>query len=515
MQKSEKASIRTPGRVFARSAPIATLFLALGGCASLQPEPLTDVELTQQSRADRAAARANVEPITQALTLPEAQARALKYNLDRRVRLMEEALALRQTDLSRLDMLPKLIAQAGYTSRDRDRITSSVDLATGQVAPSRYLSQENSHTLSEFGVSWSLLDFGLGYYNARQASDRFLIASERRRRAMHLLMQDVRVAFWRAASAQKLETRLRQTVAEAEKALADARRAEAGRIRNPIDGLRYQRQLLENLRLLESITQELSAAQVDLAQLINAPMGTVLRVVEPSGNALPGGEVLMLPVESLEEAALMANADVREQYYNARIARVEARRTLLRLFPNVTFNYGTNYDTDRFQVNNQWNEAGIQLSFNVLNVFTANRQLAFAEAGIALADQRRVAAQMAVIAQVHLARLQLGNALRQYERAGQIYQTDQRLADFTLAREQAQLQSPLDRVSAQTAAILSELRRYQALAQAQAADARLEATLGVEPAIGSVSETSLKELVQQLSNAPRWTGRVAPASKAK
>ncbi len=515
MNKSHNTSIRASGRLLTRAAPAAALFLALGGCASMQPEPLSEVDLTRQSQADRAAARAAVEPITKALTLPEAQARALKYNLDRRVRLMEEALALKQIDLTRLDMLPKLVAQAGYMSRDRDRITSSVDLATGQVAPSRYLSQENSHTLSEFGVSWSLLDFGLGYYNVRQQGDRFLIASERRRRAMHLLMQDVRVAFWRAASAQKLELRLRQTVAEAEKALADARRAEASRIRNPIDGLRYQRQLLENLRLLESITQELSAAQVDLAQLINAPLGTALRVVEPAASALPGAEVLMLPVESLEEVALLANADLREQHYNARIARVEARRTFLRLFPNVTFNYGTNYDTDRFQVNNQWNEAGIQLSFNVLNLLTANRQLGFAEAGIALADQRRVAAHMAVIAQVHLARLQLGNALRQYERAGQIFETDQRLAEFTLAREQAQLQSPLERVSAQTAAILSELRRYQALAQAQAADARLEATLGVEPAIGSVSETSLNDLVQQLSSAPRWTGRVAPASKQK
>jgi len=504
---------RVPGRL--SRALVGAVALALGGCAFVQPQVMSDVEIGEQARLDRVAGQASVEPVKGPLTLAEAQARALKYNLDRRVRMMEETLALRQLDVSKLDMLPKLLAQAGYRERDNDRITASRDLQTGQISPSRFLSQERGHTLSELGVSWSILDLGVGYYNAQQQADRVLIASERRRRAMHLLMQDVRVAFWRAASAQQLETRLRETIRSAEAALADARKAEDSRIRNPADGVRYQRQLLENLRLLEAIVQELSAAQVDLAQLINAPIGSVLRVEEPRWEQAAAVHALKLPVERLEELALLANPDLLEHRYNARIARIEARKTFVRLFPNVTFNYGLNYDTDAFQVNNRWNEAGMQLSFNVFNVFTAGRQRQLSQAGIEIADQRRISAQMAVIAQVHLARLQLGNALRQYDRANQIFDADRRLAELTVAREAAQLQSPLDRVNAQTAAILSELRRYQALAQAQAADARLEATVGSESSIGSVSELSLPELTRQLAGERRWSERLAKVGPAE
>lgn len=66
-------------------------------------------------------------------------------------------------------------------------------------------------------------------------------------------------------------------------------------------------------------------------------------------------------------------------------------------------------------------------------------------------------------------------------------------------REATQVQSKLDRVANQTTTILSLLRRYQALAQAQTAEARLQATLGVEPVIGSVTETSLDELTNTLA----------------
>ena len=44
--------------------------------------------------------------------------RAFIYNLDYRLTLMEEALANRQLDVSRYDLLPEVTANAGYTSRN-------------------------------------------------------------------------------------------------------------------------------------------------------------------------------------------------------------------------------------------------------------------------------------------------------------------------------------------------------------------------------------------------------------
>ena len=484
-----------------RLSAIAAVCLLAAGCASVQPVALAPQEMGAMLKKDAEAMRKDVVPITAPLTLDEALARALKYNLDRRARMMEEALAMGQLDVSKFDMLPKVMAQAGYSRRNEPRYTFSSKYPLEQPSSSdpfeSSTTAERSHSTADLGLTWGLLDVGLGYYGARQQADRFLIAGEKRRKAMHLLMQDVRTAYWRAASAQLLKADVQRIIATAEEALADSRKASSERVRNPLEPLRYQRQLLENLRLLENIDQELSSAQVDLAALINAPMN---RPIPIASNALQNAadQISRVPVERLEEVALENNPDLREQHYNARIAREETRRTLVRMFPNLSFNYGFKYDSDRYLLSNNWNEAGVQLSFNIMNLLTAGTQMKLAEAGVALAEQRRMAAQAAVITQVHLSRLQFINARSQFARADAIYDTDRKIAEVMRSRQMAAAQSKLDLVSTETASVLSLLRRYQALAQVQVAENRMLATLGLEPQIGSTHELSLKDLTAQL-----------------
>lgn len=487
---------RVKGSLKLSSLAMACVLAA--GCTNMQPVALAPHDMQAQQQKDMQAMRKDVEPIAGPLTLDEAMARALKYNLDRRSKMMEEALAFGQLDVSKFDMLPKIMAQAGYATRDRARFTYSSQYPSEEPAGTASTSAARNHNTYDLGLTWSLLDVGLGYYGAKQQADRFLIAGEKRRKAMHLLMQDVRTAYWRAASAQLLKADVQKTLDLAEEALVDSRKVAAERLRNPLDPLRYQRQLLENLRLLENINQELSSAQIDLAALINAPLNQPIQIATTDLKNI-ADQLGQVAVEKLEQAALENNPDLREQHYNGRIARDETRRTLLRMFPNLSFNYGAKYDTDRYLMNNYWNEAGVQLSFNIMNLFTAETQMKLADAGVALADQRRVAAQAAVLAQVHLARLQVLNARSQFDRADAIYATDNQIAAVMRNRQMVAAQSKLDVVSTETSSILSLLRRYQALAQVQVSENRLAATLGMEPQIGSTSELSLKDLTSQIS----------------
>jgi outer membrane protein TolC len=478
---------------------VAMAVVALAGCSSLAPAPLSSQSLAPANQADRQAIREGVEPLTGVLTLDEAMARALKHNLDRRARMMEEALAMKQLDVSKFDMLPKMLASAGYNWRSNDLISESRNSENGDLSPSTFISQERKHGVAGLDLSWSLIDLGLGYYGSTQQADRVLIAGERRRKAMHLLMQDVRTAYWRALAAQKLRHQVSGAIALAEEALSDSRTAEAERVRSPLDALRYQRQLLENLRLLEAISQELSSAQIELASLINLPLGQPIVVADQASDAKPVDDgALKLPIETLEEAVLSNNADLRETHYNARIARIETRRTLARLMPNVTLNAGTKYDSDSYLVNPNWQEAGVVVSFNLFNLFTGPTQMKLADAGVALADQRRMAMQLGVLTQMHLARMSLMNARAQFERADAIFGVDNKIADMVKNREASQAQSKLDSVSNATTAILSLLRRYQALAQVHSAESKLIANLGLEPQIGSVSELSLAQLTEQV-----------------
>jgi outer membrane protein TolC len=428
--------------------------------------------------------------------------------------MMEEALALNQLEVSSYDMLPRIIASAGYQGRNNDRISQSRKAGSDELVQSRYISQDQAHSLGDLGLSWSLLDFGLGYHGANQQADRVLLASERRRKAMHLLLQDVRTAYWRAAAAQQLRSDVGRAISMAEGAMDDSRKIEESRMRNPLDTLRYQRQILENIRLLEVIDQELSSAQIELASLINSPMGQAIQVIESTTAEIPTA-ALSVSIKRLEEAALIHNPDLREQHYHRRIAAEEVRKTILRMYPNLSFNYGIKYDSDSYLVNRGWNETGLQLSFNVFNLLTGPSQIKLADAGVALADQRRMAIRMAVITQVHLARMQLLNASSQYSRAQLIYETDRKIADQANNRESARVISSLDRVSFETAAILSLLRRYQALSQVQTAENRLMASIGLEPTIGSTGLLSLEELIQQIQgNSNPWQGLMAPPATA-
>jgi hypothetical protein len=147
----------------------------------------------------------------------------------------------------------------------------------------------------------------------------------------------------------------------------------------------------------------------------------------------------------------------------------------------------------------------------LFNLYTGAMQIKLAEAGVALADQRRMATQMAVVSQVHLARLQLLNARSQFSRADAIYSTDQKIAGQVRARQSVQAQSQLDLVANETTAILSLLRRYQALSLVHMAENRLMANLGLEPKIGSTDELSLADLTQQVKGNP-WAELQAKAA---
>ncbi|WP_075257136.1 TolC family protein [Herbaspirillum camelliae] len=488
-------SSETRSRPFIRLACSALALSAVAGCASIEPQALSNSEIAATLQADKQALDKGIEPLNGPLTLDEAIARAIKYNADRRLKMMEEALAAGTLEAGNYDMLPKLVASAGYRDRNNDYITRSQDSVTGQQSLANpFISSGRSAVTTDLTFSWSLLDFGQSYYAAKQNADRVLVARERRRKALHTLIQDVRTAYWRVVAAQSLKGKVQSGIVDAEQALKDAERAENERLRNPLEALRFQRQLLENLRLLETVEQELSAARIELAALTRLPLGSDYSVAAPQMSL--SKTWLELPVAQLEEQALQRNADLRESMYNARIAQQETHRTMLRLFPGLSFNYGYKSSDDSYLINQHWREAGVQVSFNLFNLLALPSQKRLADAGVDLAEQKRMVTQMAVLTQLHIARLQYANAMHQYERADTIANVEGRIADHVGNQAVAQKQTQLDRVSQQTSLILAQLRRYQAMAAVHTASSRLQASLGMEPSIGDVAGDSIGDLAK-------------------
>ena len=92
--------------------------LLLSACSSLDPKPSTEEENRQRILADQSRMYGEQEPVTAPITFYEAAARALKYNLDYRLKLMESALASDLRDVSSHEMLPRLVAGAHWGQDD-------------------------------------------------------------------------------------------------------------------------------------------------------------------------------------------------------------------------------------------------------------------------------------------------------------------------------------------------------------------------------------------------------------
>ena len=223
------------------------------------------------------------------------------------------------------------------------------------------------------GLSWNVLDFGVSWFTARQNADRYLIVDERRRKAVFTLVQEVQVAYWRAYAHQLMSERISTVVADARVALANAQQIEVEQIQSPLETLRYQKSLLENLRQLWQIEQELVSARAELASLMTLPPGSNFRLA-PVEKEKIGPLPDDFSIEQLEQIAFQNNPDIREQTYQSRISAQEARKAILKMLPGISFNVSRQYDSNSFLVDNQWYESSAKLSWNLLSLLSVDRK---------------------------------------------------------------------------------------------------------------------------------------------
>jgi outer membrane protein, multidrug efflux system len=485
--------------------------LALGGC-TLVPHPLTDADRLAEADGDRAEMFGNEEPLRHPLTLHEAFARALKYNLDGRVKLIEEALSQDDLDLSRYDLLPKAYINAAYTSRNNVNASSSQAIATGQQSLVPSTSTDQNDGAADLLLSWNILDFGVSYFGARQQSNRVLIGQEERRKVIQTLIQDVRRAFWRAASAQRLSRQIADSIHDAEAALPDARKVETEGLHSPVDSLRYQKALLTLIYQLETAQAVLAVSKIELAQLINLPPGQPYSLAVPHDLRLSS---VRLPIMRMEETALLLNPDIRELSYQKRISVDETHKALLRLLPGITFSYDPSYDSNSFLVNHYWATSAVRLGGYLSNLLTF--PVTYRRAGNAehLADLKREAMSMAVLAKLHIAYQQFLDASKLFHRAQEVSEVDERLYEQIRNRNATDIGGDLERISAKVSAEVSQLQRYQAYAETQAALGRLYAALGIDPLPEDVDTLDFQGLDRALRHAMAERNRLTPAANAE
>jgi len=468
--------------------------LFLTGCA-LSPKPFTQEEVKKRVAEDTAGMYLNQEPINGPVSVEEAIARTLKYNLDYRLKRMESALQLGLTGQAAYDMLPRLLTSAGYRTRQNSPGGRSIGILDNQESLRPSTAEQRNHAQGAAEFSWNLLDFGVSYFRARQQADKFLIAEERRRKVIQNMVQDVRTSFWRALGAQRLAKEAKEILEQANLALARSREAEAQRLIPPALALNYQRALLDAISLLNLRRQDLEIAKRELAALMNVEPGVDFTLQEAEESRLPASPT---NIRKLEELALLQRPELREEDSKKRITANETRKQLVSMFPAISLDYGFNYDSNNLLFHNSWFQGGVRVSWNIMRLAALPVLLKNQEGQVEVDRSRRMALSMAIMTQLRVSVERYRLALIDFKLADIGSQVDQRLATNMRASVTARLNSELEVIRTNARAVLGAYQRANAYANAQIAFGRLYNTLGFDPLPDNFEDNNLEELTVRI-----------------
>jgi outer membrane protein TolC len=452
------------------------LALALTAC-TVTPTPLTGEEVRSRVTSDQKALFEGQEPVSREITFHEAVARALKYNLDYRLKLMESALAVGLFDVSRYDMLPKIVASAGYSSRSNDSGGTSVSIIDGRETLSPSTSQERQRWLANAEFSWNVLDFGVSYYRAHQAADEALIAEERRRRVAQNIVQDVRGAYWRALGAQRLAGDADELLVRIRAAREKSRLAEKMGLLPPPQALAYQRALLDATTLINIRRQEIEFAKRELAALMNLPPSLPFRLADEPESHLPR---VPRDASELEELALRMRPELREEDYRKRISLAETKRAVLTILPGIRLDFAARYDSNKYLYYQSWTEGGIEIFSNLMRLLAYPSIEKSNEARLKVDEARRLALSMAVITQVRVAVERYNLARADFENAAEAAEVDQRLLKYAQAAATTRVDTELEVIRNEARALIARFHRYASYASAQVAYGRVYNSLGLD-----------------------------------
>ncbi len=487
---------------------ISLIFIAVavlfGGCA-VTTEPLSNQEIEQRVEEDLMAMQADQQPVgDEPITLHEAMARAITYNLDHRLKMMEITLANKNLDVSHYDLLPEITASAGYSARDNDLASYSESMADGSESLTSSTSQEKDNFTADLKVVWNVLDFGVSYLRTKQEADQVLILEERRRKVVQNIIQDVRYAYWRAVCAERLVSQMVDLLDKSKSALKRSREMTREGLAAPKESLEYQRALLENIRMLWEIIQRLSPAKVELASLMNLPPGTTYHLAEPGWDnpEVPG---FATRISELEQLALISRPELREEDYNARISALDVRKTMLQMLPGIELQLGYNYDSNKYLYNDDWWNAGAFLSHKLFNLISGPARIDAAEANVDFVDLRRKAVSMAVMLQVRLAHQHYHLVKRQYLVNRNLDEINVQLNDQIIQEKVAGRTDELTAIRSATNAMVARLRHYLAYAEMQNAAGRLYNSLGLDPLSPAIASGNLSLVAEGLDNSfSKW-----------
>ncbi|MFT5486219.1 MAG: multidrug efflux system outer membrane protein [Alphaproteobacteria bacterium] len=426
----------------------------------------------------------------QPITLNQAIARAVAFNLQRRVKEIEREIEDAELQTKSFEMLPSFDIDAARNKTSK-QLSASDDVITRTASA---------------GITWNILDLGVSYARAQQQADEVLIAREKERKALQDIIREVRTAYWRAAGAQRLMGKVQGIARNIKVAMRESRAMERSGANDVVKSVAYRREIVESVRQALTIQRELREARGELAEHLNIRPGTPFKIATATlASAMP---VLPMSLPEMEKHALENRPELRVEDYNERMSDWQAREALFDMLPGAKLTAGQNYTSDSFSLTPNWLSTGFQLGMNLFDLFSGTSKMDEAEKRGELARQQRLAMTLAVMTQTHMAYIQFRNASQQMRLAREVARADRRLAQLVASDTDFVNTDYFEAVRLATRQLQSEADEHQTQVDLITAHSDVMHAIGLNVLPENLRTDNVAELTAEISKVTaRWEVR--------
>ena len=388
----------------------AAAMLVLAGCKS-EEDYRKERVLKAQEQYD--SARKMELPADKMLSLQDCIDLAMKHNLDVKVQNMEKEAAKSMMWAEILGMLPDLSVTDNFSSRDNQPGSRSKAVEGGGATYDYSTSQDKTINNLSVDLAFSLLDFGLAFFNSQQGHDRLLLKQRQIERMRQNLMLDVVRAYFKVASAQRAVDITQNLLAQCKTREETIKNLQKQNKITPFRAYEELNRLLHMEKRLSNYTRLHQNSCVELRALIG---------VYPSVNLIVDDTVLdkepqidLPEIDLLEQMAILKRPELFEIDIQRHINILECRKTILMMLPNVQFYMDLVNNNNSFLYYQTWWELAVRAAYNALKTPQhLARYMAYSDQAD-VEKMRSFAQAITVMSQVRIAKADIAASQQKYE----------------------------------------------------------------------------------------------------
>lgn len=354
------------------------------------------------------------------LTLSRCVDIALKNNLQTRLSELELEVQKELETAEALGMLPQFNINNNFTARSNTPASSSRKLvANGRTYGASY-SEDRIINYLNIDLMFSMLDFGLAYFNTRQQADRAVMTKFRSERAAQNLVFDVVRAYFKVAAAQRAQQLASSLIEQCRSRYEQIYKLSQKRQISPARAFDESRRFMDMEKRLTAYERSYESACVELRTLMGYYPSPFIIVDETPLNHPPRFDFLP-GIELMEQIAILKRPELYEADIQKHINVLELRKTILLMFPNVKLYADWSNSNNSFLYNHSWWELGLRAAYNLLRLPSNIARARAFDKQIDAEEYRAYAQAVAVMAEVRIAHGNMFAAKARYDKNNEIY----------------------------------------------------------------------------------------------